>query len=55
MLGNSHIFTATLTPQQLNNLPRPFTYAVRLEARRTDITCSNIFNLRGWTVLNADG
>jgi hypothetical protein len=51
--GNSHTFIATLTPQQLNNLPRPFTYAVRLEARRIDIGCSNIVNLKGWTVLSA--
>jgi hypothetical protein len=51
--GVTHTFTATLTPQQLNNLPRPFTYAVRLEVKRIDTTCSNIFNLRGYTVLNA--
>ena len=54
MNGVSHTFTATLTPPQLNNLPRPFTYAVRLEVRRTDINCSHIANLRGWTVTNAN-
>jgi len=53
MNGNSHTFVANLSPQQLNNLPRPFTYAIRLEARRTDINCSHIFNLKGWTVLPA--
>ena len=51
--GISNTFTAILTPQQLNNLPRPFTYAVRLEAKRIDVACNSVFNLRGWTVLNA--
>jgi len=49
--GISHTFITDLTPQHLNNLPRPFTYTVRLEAKRIDIDCSNIVNLRGWTVL----
>ena len=56
--GISYTFIATLSSQQLNYLPRPFTIVVRLEVRKIkDIYCSNLgnntANLRGWTILPA--
>ena len=56
--GISYKFIATLSSQQLNYLPRPFTIVVRLEVRKIkDIYCSNLgnntANLRGWTILPA--